>query len=1034
MARPLSRVLLLLLPLSGCGCKDDPPGASTPTADGDSGGPAASTPFDDVDVTGETPLAGLRCDVHVVRTESDVPHVYAHDRTDLAHVFGYISARDRFFSMDLARRLGLGTVSGILGQDALENDMESRSIAMTAVADSLLSVLTEDQERILQAYADGVNAYIDAVKAGSEPVPSELELASGLLGVSDPTDLMHPFGLRDMAGFMAVLVYELGYETGDVGRARSAAQIAAWTADDLPELREAGIWDDIYLNIVPLHAEASAPGWGLNGAIPAGSTGVAVARRPQVDVPLDLLTRLDTRMDRLQNRFGRDHEVGWGSNSWAVTGAASSTGQALLAGDGHLPLSVPSLFYQVGLDTSVLGGGDTHQLGLTIPGMPYLAVGTNGDVAWSQTQLSGDITDWYAEELQLDGSGFPSAAYFQGEWLPLTAHAESIEVADVPLLGSEGRTVEFTRYVTADGRWIADIEGTVVDPEGAPEGSPIVWLGGDAILPGDTDGDGTVSAISFDYTALDPGNILSAVDAFGHADSVEAFDEATRHLVAYSQNLVVADRSGSVLYTGYQAVPCRSYLPRTDGGWAPGADPNLLLDGTTYGGFEIPIDSDLKVDESYADDPIRCVVPFSDYPRAIDPPSGFVNTANNDPAGITFDNDMLNEPWYIGGPWTAGFRAHTISTSLAQAIDEGWADKDGMAAIQGDHHSVLGRLFGPRLIDAIQRARTLSEVDFHEPGSAEGRLADLYHADGARFDEVEGRVQAWIDGGADAASGVETFYHQVEDGETEDAVATMIFNAWVARVISGTFDDEGFPDVWEPNGSTGRVRALKLMLDGRGDDNPAGLSSWNAATGESAFFDVAGTAEIETSDEIMLTALVGALDFLSGPGDGDEGGFETDDMSQWLWGMRHQVTFDSLLADFLPSDGAYSFLVEQFSITTDTLPLDDDMAVDDPRRALEHFPRPADNFAVDAGNPGFSGTRFRHGSGPVFRMVVSLGDEGVSGYNILPGGQSAITDSPYFSDQARLWLANDVLPMRFSVEDVLAGAQGREVFQGGACD
>ena len=87
--------------------------------------------------------------------------------------------------------------------------------------------------------------------------------------------------------------------------------------------------------------------------------------------------------------------------------------QSLLAGDGHLPLDIPSLFYQLGLDTSVLGGGDTHQLGTTIPGMPYMAVGTNGDVAWSQTQLLGDQTDWFQEQVQLGADGLldPTAAY-----------------------------------------------------------------------------------------------------------------------------------------------------------------------------------------------------------------------------------------------------------------------------------------------------------------------------------------------------------------------------------------------------------------------------------------------------------------------------------------------------------------------------------------------------------------------------------------------------------------------------------------------
>ena len=140
------------------------------------------------------------------------------------------------------------------------------------------------------------------------------------------------------------------------------------------------------------------------------------------------------------------------------------------------------------------------------------------------------------------------------------------------------------------------------------------------------------------------------------------------------------------------------------------------------------------------------------------------------------------------------------------------------------------------------------------------------------------------------------------------------------------------------------------------------------------------------------------------------------------------VRFDSILGEFLGDDPTYSFLTQQFAITPDTLPLASSIASDDPRADLPHFPRPGDNDAVDAANFGFGGRDFTYSSGPVFRMVISLGPYGVAGQNILPGGQSALTDSPHFADQAALWLGNESWPLRFSVEDVVAGATGREVF------
>ena len=257
----------------------------------------------------------------------------------------------------------------------------------------------------------------------------------------------------------------------------------------------------------------------------------------------------------------------------------------------------------------------------------------------------------------------------------------------------------------------------------------------------------------------------------------------------------------------------------------------------------------------------------------------------------------------------------------------------------------------------------------------------------------------------------------------------MLFNAWFPRYQQQVLDDEGLPGVWRPNGTTGRLRLLQAMLDGRGPGNPAALASTDPATGESAFFDILGTEIVERSHEVALLSLVDALDFLaSAPTEDGRGGFGTDDMGAYLWGLKHQVTFDSVLAEFLGDDPTYSFLTDQFAITTDTLPLADALASDDPRAALLHFPRPGDNEAVDAADPGYGGTDFRYGSGPVFRLVVRLGPNGADGLDVLPGGQSALIDSPHFADQAALWLGNDALPLRFGLRAVLAGAVGREDF------
>ena len=87
-----------------------------------------------------------------------------------------------------------------------------------------------------------------------------------------------------------------------------------------------------------------------------------------------------------------------------------------------------------------------------------------------------------------------------------------------------------------------------------------------------------------------------------------------------------------------------------------------------------------------------------------------------------------------------------------------------------------------------------------------------------------------------------------------------------------------------------------------------------------------------------------------------------------------------------------------------------------------------DHLNVDAGNSGVNGERFSYGSGPVFRLVVALGEDGPEGVNVLPGGQSGLNDSAYFDDQAQLWLANEAMPLHYTVDEVVGAAIGREAF------
>ena len=1020
------------------GATGDDSGGTDDTSDGDATGTGES----EQEAITSIPLiegedwefVGLKDEVIVVRTELGRPHVYAKNRVDMFRVLGFVVARDRYFIMDLQRRLGLGTVAELFGDRGYDIDLESRWQGITYVAERLEANMNPEMGELMDAFAEGMNDYIAAVAAKKVPAPTELAIGGAILGADKPTDLMEPWDRKSLAAAAAVILYRFNYETDDIGRTAKAAKLAtAFEGVEDAELRNAGFKQDIWDNVAPLFGNTSStPGFGLDttSTPPAGKPGAADMSLPQsLPVETGALNRAIQRTQHIQDLLMRDREKGFGSNTWAVMGDKTTNGAALVANDGHLELSVPALFYQVGMDTVTFGSDDetTRQAGLLLSGMPVLAVGTNGKVAWGGVNPVADITDWYREEIKLDENGAPKSSKFQGNDEPLVAKDETFSVAGV--FDSVERTETWIRYTTFDGRWIMSIEGETVKADHvAGPGETVVSVNADFVVPKDMDNDGVITAISFDYTGLDMTDWIGAQDRLGHAEDMWEFREHTKGMVGSALFTAAADSQGSVLFSAYQTFPCRGYLMKDgEGNWMPGSNPKQLLDGTVYGAFTMPSKDGIVDEEPGKTDPYQCVIPFEDVPQALDPEAGFVFNANNDPAAITEDGNFFNDKWHIGGPW-ASVRASSIKNFLSDCTADKSCDEDAMAELQAHRKSRLGELFAPTLVEAIGAAKALSETD-GDKGVDDARLVALYDNNKADFDAVSDRLVAWGEAGYDTPSGVETFYDNPTSADKVNAVATMIYNAWQGRFIASVWNDEPVPG-WRHSGSREQVRALKRYLDGRGADNPEGHAAWNEATQEAVFFDVVGTPEVERSRELMLKALEAALIYLKAEPEGPGvGGFGTDDMSQWLWGLRHQVRFESLLGGFLGDDPDLAFVSKVFSINTGRLPLADDIGPDDPRKGLEWFPRGGDQWSVDAGNPGFSGTKYTYGSGPVMRMVIALKDGEVSGRNIIPGGQSGLTSSPHFVDQAEMWLGNQTVPLRFTPAQVAEGAVGREMYR-----
>lgn len=939
------KLRLALLPIVAVACSSDPAGVR------------------DIEPETTRVLPALEKDVRVLRAENDVAHIYAENLLDAHRVQGFVTAQDRYVQIELIRRFGAGTLSEVLGALGVEIDATARGQGLRVVADLIWETASDDLRARFEAYAEGVNAYIEVVKRGQLPTPEELEIVAGLLDLERPADVMQPMTGYDIAAVAAVLVSRLGYETTDLRRQASAQALAA-----LPEgLAKDGLVADTFEAVAPVHA--------ITQVAPAATARALSPRResaPLVPVSSSMLDRLVRRTDEFSKWIGKTGEE-FGSNSWAVSSKGTGGG-AILANDGHLSLTVPSLFYQQCIDVKYYGDDDYHVCGLFFPGFPFLAVGTNGHVAWGQTYLDADVVDFYREQVQLGSDGLPTASMFQGEWRPLQRIDEEYRVGDT--------TTIVPRWTTFDGRYLVSIEGDVAEDDG-------FFALGDWITPRDADDNGVVDAVSFDWTAFDVGRTIAAVDGFARSESVAEFKEKTRRLVAYSQNVIVADEHGDIMYTGYHALPCREGLERDASGWGPGADPSRLLDGTKYGAFAVETDAEGNVRTD-----VGCTIPFEVGPRVESPDAGFVLTANHDPIGNGLDDSLSNDEHYIGGPWSLAYRAKTIEEGLVASVASGAASIAHSAAIQADNRSPLGLRYSPMLETAL---------DDSDP----------------RFAEVKSRLSAWREGGALARSGVATFYANPDAAEKKDAAATMIFNAWLRRFTELVFDEPESDAALSVDRARNTFRTLDRLLASRGE-NTAGLRSYDETTKESVLFDRVSTASTtESSEDVMRMAMVEVLDELA-----SSEYFGTADMDAWLWGLEHQIQFKPLLEEVGAGNPLVGLLAFKFGLTTAELPLEGEAGTE----RLEHFPRDGDWFGVDAANPGLMRRPFTYSHGPVMRMIIELDDGEVRGQNILPGGQSGLIGDEHFADQAARWLANETIPLRYFAEEAVEGATSAELF------
>ena len=315
---------------------------------------------------GQARVPGLQAAVTVSRDAIGTAVVKGANRLDVARGLGFVHAQERFFEMDLTRRSAAGELSELFGAVAIERDKARRVHRMRAMLTARLAAMNADERALLQAYTDGVNAGLAQLGAR----PWQYMLLRAEPRAWQPVDSLLVVG---------EMFWMLQGNSVDEGLERAQwRDCVGDAAFDWLEPR-GGRWD------AALDASVLKP-----GTMPGPET--IDLRKGVPAAPASGVPRQDVAQF-LDDASGPDrHEPLVGSNNWAVSGARSATGAAMLANDMHLSLGVPSIWFRAQFE---IGGPEPVRAeGVTLPGVPALVVGSNGHVAWGFTNSYGQWFDW----------------------------------------------------------------------------------------------------------------------------------------------------------------------------------------------------------------------------------------------------------------------------------------------------------------------------------------------------------------------------------------------------------------------------------------------------------------------------------------------------------------------------------------------------------------------------------------------------------------------------------------------------------------
>lgn len=471
-------------------------------------------------VEGTIQLKGLDGPVTVYRDSLGVPHIYATTMHDLFMAQGFTHAQDRFWQMDFWRHTGSGRLSEMFGKGQLETDMFLRTLGWRELAEQEYNSADPEAKAIMQAYADGVNAYLQDRQG------AELSLEYVILGLLTPSYRPEPWTPVHSLTWAKAMAWDLkGNINQEIERAILLKTLPAEYVDELYPP-----YPEDHPVIVPVIGENASA-----ASSPTPYTAAQAISISQLDAVRVRLAALEALLGPSGNDIG--------SNNWVVSGELTSTGKPLLADDPHLGIQMPSIWYQVALHCHPVSDSCPYNVtGFSFAGVPGVIVGHNDHIAWGVTNVGPDVMDLFIEKINPEN---PNQYEYMGEWVDMDIRTETIQVGG-------GEPVEIEIRSTIHGPIISDVFGPLKPRAVATDGPELPFNERTAGVEFPEQ-----YAIALRWTALEPTKVFRAVWSFNKAKNWDEFRAAAADFAVPAQNLVYADIEGNIGYQMPGTIPIR---------------------------------------------------------------------------------------------------------------------------------------------------------------------------------------------------------------------------------------------------------------------------------------------------------------------------------------------------------------------------------------------------------------------------------------------------------------------------------------------